>query len=166
MFGKDLPMFAPSRQNSPMDAENGSGGAVRRVRRNAGFTLLELMVVLAILATLAFVAAPPFLRYLATGKLEATKIQIAGLGSALDLYSFDVGRYPSTEEGLKALVAKPANATRWSGPYVQRAEMILDPWGHPYQYRMPGQHGSYDLYSLGPRGTQGGETDSNDLRSW
>lgn len=135
-------------------------------RGNAGFTLLELMVVLAILGALAFVAAPPFLRYLTSGKLQATKIQIVSLGSALDLYAYEVGRYPTGDEGLKALLAKPANAARWNGPYLQRAEMILDPWGHPYQYRMPGQHGSYDLYSLGPKGIEGGESDSNELRSW
>jgi general secretion pathway protein G len=134
--------------------------------REAGFTLLELMVVLAILGALAFVAAPPFLRYLASGKMQATKIQIVGLGSALDLYAYELGRYPSSDEGLKALLTKPANVARWNGPYLQRAEMLLDPWGHPYQYRMPGRHGSYDLYSLGPKGVEGGEGEANELRSW
>ena len=165
MFGKDLPMSAPGFQ-APLPSRRAPRGRAAPSAASAGFTLLELMVVLAILGALAFVAAPPFLRYLASGRLQATKIQIASLGSALDLYAYEVGRYPSSEEGLKALLAKPPTAVRWNGPYLQRAEMIVDPWGHPYQYRMPGQHGSYDLYSLGPKGTQGGEADSDDLRSW
>jgi general secretion pathway protein G len=165
MFGKPSPMSARLDRAAAQSPVRAAGAPVR-ARGAAGFTLLELMVVLAILGVLAFVAAPPFLRYLASGKLQATRIQIASLGSALDLYAYEVGRYPTSEEGLRALVAKPATATRWNGPYLQRAEMIVDPWGHPYQYRMPGQHGSYDLYSLGPKGTQGGEAESNELRSW
>jgi len=158
-------MFANFCQVSSGSSERRRAGRPR-APGNAGFTLLELMVVLAILGALAFVAAPPFLRYLASGKLQATKIQIVSLGSALDLYAYEVGRYPTNDEGLKALLAKPATAPRWNGPYLQRAEMITDPWGQPYQYRMPGQHGAYDLFSLGPKGTQGGEAESNDLRSW
>jgi general secretion pathway protein G len=165
MFGKPSPM-SPNLDRAAAHSPVRAAGAPVRGRGAAGFTLLELMVVLAILGVLAFVAAPPFLRYLASGKLQATRIQIASLGSALDLYAYEVGHYPTSEEGLRALVAKPATETRWNGPYLQRAEMIVDPWGHPYQYRMPGQHGSYDLYSLGPKGTQGGEAESNELRSW
>ncbi len=137
-----------------------------RPSAQAGFTLLELMVVLTILGLLAFVAAPPFLRYLSQGRTEAARLQIQGLGSALDLYAFDVGRYPSAQEGLAALVSRPNGTGNWNGPYVKRPEMLTDPWGHPYRYRIPGEHGQYDIWSLGPRGTDGGEADSGDLRSW
>lgn len=115
---------------------------------------------------MAFFAAPPFLRYLDTAKLDTAKIQIQSLGAALDLYAYEIGAYPSGDEGLKALVERPAAAARWNGPYLKRQEMLLDPWGRPYHYRMPGQHGAYDLYSLGPKGAEGAEDSTKELRSW
>jgi general secretion pathway protein G len=124
------------------------------------------MVVLAILGVLAFVAAPPVLRYLSSGKSQAAKIQIQNLGASLDLYNYDVGSYPSTRDGLNALITKPSSASHWNGPYLKAPEMIIDPWGKPYKYRRPGQHGTYDIYSLGPNGTEGAENESSDLRNW
>lgn len=149
-----------------VDASPRVRGRAGRSPAEAGFTLLELMVVLTILGLLAFVAAPPFLRYLSQGRTEATRIQIQSLASALDLYAFDVGRYPTAQEGLAALVARPGGAANWNGPYVKRPEMLNDPWGHAYRYRVPGEHGQYDIYSLGPKGAEGGEVESSDLRSW
>ena len=113
-----------------------------RLDRDDGFTLLELMIVLAILGLLAFVAAPPFLRYLDTSKMETARIQVQNLGAALDLYAYENGRYPSGQEGLGALLAKPATAPRWKGPYLTQAEMINDPCGRPFFYGMPGRHGA------------------------
>lgn len=128
--------------------------------------MLELMIVIAILGMLAAVATPPFLRYLDSSKTNTAKIEIQSLGAALDLYSFENGRYPSTAEGLKALLEKPASAPHWNGPYLKRPEMIADPWGNPFHYRAPGHHGAYDLYSGGSDGTDPGENAAKGLRSW
>lgn len=139
----------------------------RRVRRrSAGFTLLELLVVLAILGLLAVVATPQVLKYLGSAKHETAKVQVQNLGTALDLYRFEVGRYPTTQEGLTALVAAPPGTARWSGPYVKTRDSLTDPWGRPYGYRSPGQHGAYDLFSLGADGQPGGEGENRDATSW
>lgn len=138
----------------------------RARRPSAGFTLLELLVVLAILGLLAVVATPQVLKYLGTAKHETAKVQIQNLGTALDLYRFEVGRYPTTQEGLAALVTAPAGAARWNGPYVKKRESLTDPWDRPYGYRSPGQHGAYDLYTLGADGQPGGEGENRDATSW
>lgn len=124
------------------------------------------MVVLAILGLLAFVAAPPVLRYLGTAQQETARIQLQSLGTAIDLFRFEVGRYPTTQEGLQALLTKPPGADRWNGPYLTKREMILDPWKRPFNYRGPGQHGAYDLWSFGADGQQGGEGENRDVVSW
>ncbi|HUD52756.1 type II secretion system major pseudopilin GspG, partial [Parvibaculum sp.] len=123
-----------------------------------GFTLIELLVVLAILALLTAIATPQVLKYLASAKVSAAHTQVESLSSALDLYKLDVGRYPNTQEGLSALVAAPAGVDSWNGPYVKKKTSLVDPWGHPYGYRSPGEHGEFDLYSDGPDtgGTQNG----------
>jgi len=141
-------------------------GWTRSRARQAGFTLLELMIVIAILGMLAFVATPPLLRYLDVAKNDSVKVQLQGLGVALDLYAYETGHYPSNHDGLESLVHRPSGATRWNGPYLKQAEMLKDPWGHPYHYRMPGRHGSYDLYSGGPDGGDPGENAAHDLRNW
>lgn len=135
-------------------------------RPDPGFTLLELLIVIAILGLLAFIATPPFLRYLSTSKTETVRIQIQSLGASLDLYGYENGRFPTTQEGLKALHDKPASAPHWKGPYLKHAEMTADPWGHPYHYRMPGRHGPYDLYSGGGDGGDPGENAPKELRNW
>jgi general secretion pathway protein G len=127
-----------------------------------GFSLIELIVVMVILTTLAAIVGPKVFKHLATSKSQAAKIQIEELGGALQLYSLDMGRYPDTNEGLEALSRNPGNSDAWNGPYLKK-DLPKDPWGKPYGYRCPGLHGDYDLYSLGPDGTEGGD---DDIVSW
>ncbi len=130
-------------------------------RSEKGFTLIELIVVLVILGLLAAVVAPNIYRNLAKGRDKIAKIQITELENALQLFSFDVGRLPNTAEGLDALVRNPGSDS-WKGPYLAK-DLPKDPWGRPYQYRCPGLHGDYDLYSLGADGVEGGD---DDICSW
>ncbi|MBI3514396.1 MAG: type II secretion system major pseudopilin GspG [Proteobacteria bacterium] len=126
----------------------------RRRPREAGFTLIELLVVLAILALLAGVVGPRVIDFFSRSKADIARLQIDQLGSSLDLFRLDVGRYPTTQEGLAALVARPASGAQWRGPYLKGTSLPGDPWGRPYQYRSPGGDGrAYDLYSLGETGS-------------
>ncbi len=135
-------------------------------RRTDGFTLLELLVVLAILGMIALIAVPQVLNYLERAKTDTTRIQIESIGAALDLYRFDVGRYPSEEEGIETLVRRPVDVETWNGPYVKKSESLIDPWGNAYLYRSPGEHGKYDLYSFGADAAEGGEDENQDIVSW
>src|SRR5262249_37523803 len=139
------------------------GGKKRQ--REHGYTLVELLVVLAILSLLVAIAAPRLISYLGTAKADTARIQIERLGGVLDLYRLNIGRYPSTQEGLVALVDKPPQAERWDGPYLKNRDALNDPWGHPYAYRSPGEHGDYDLYSLGADGRDGGDGEDKDVTS-
>lgn len=132
----------------------------------AGFTLLELLVVLAILGMIALFAVPQAVKFLSGAKSDAAQIQVNNLSSILELYRVETGRYPASNEGLAALLDKPADAKGWNGPYVKKAEMLADPWGRPYQYRFPGNHGAFDLWSLGADGTEGGSGEDADVVSW
>jgi general secretion pathway protein G len=123
-------------------------------------------VVLVILGLLAAVATPQVMKYLSRAKTQSAALQIHNLGAALDLYRLDVGRYPSTEEGLHSLVEAPPTTTNWNGPYVKKQEMLIDPWGHPYAYRIPGEHGEYDLYSDGADNADGGQGENQDVTNW
>ena len=118
----------------------------------AGYTLMELLVVLAILGFLALVATPQVLQYLSSARLSTAKTEVENLTAALDLFKLDVGRHPSTDEGLAALLKAPPGAATWNGPYVKRQANLVDPWGHPFIYVAPGEHGEFDLYSYGPEG--------------
>lgn len=138
----------------------------RRDGAQSGFTLIELLVVLAILGLLAIIAVPRVLHYLSAAKSQTAAAQIENLGTALDLYNLDVGHYPTQDEGLAALVSRPTDVATWNGPYVKKHQMLVDPWGHPFHYRYPGQHGDYDLYSLGADNQEGGTGENKDIVSW
>jgi general secretion pathway protein G len=120
-------------------------------RRDAGFTLVEMLVVLAIVGMLTALVGPQVMGYLGRAKTETARVEIQNLETALDLFRLDVGRYPTDKEGLAALVDKPDGAPLWSGPYLKKHAVPNDPWDHPFVYRVPGHHGgAYDLYSAGP----------------
>ncbi len=133
--------------------------------RSSGFTLIELLVVLAILALLAGVVGPKVMKQLGGAKSKTAKIQLEELASALDMYRLDVGRYPSTDEGLQGLVEKQGNAASWNGPYLRKG-MPKDPWNYEYHYRSPGEHGEYDIFSYGADNSAGGESENKDVNSW
>ena len=128
-----------------------------------GFTLVEMLVVISIIALIMALVGPRVLNFLAESKTKAAKIQIASLESALDLYALDTGQYPSSSDGLDALMHRPGGVTSWSGPYLKGNEVPNDPWGKPYIYRSPGEHGPYDIVSYGPKGQEGGTAEIN---SW
>jgi general secretion pathway protein G len=134
------------------DVQQDDGAAVPG--SDAGFTLLEILVVIAILGLLIGLVAPAALRQLGGAKLSIAKQSIERIGSTLDLYKLDVGNYPTTEQGLQALVEKPEDTTGWAGPYVKSDSVPVDPWRHPFVYRNPSERSGhdYDLCSLGPTG--------------
>jgi len=130
-----------------------------------GFTLLELLVVLVILGLLAGYVAPKYFSQIGKSEVKTAQAQIGALEKALDQYRIDTGRYPATEQGLAALNAKLADATRWDVPYLIKA-VPDEPWVKPYQYRMPGEHGEVDIFSFGRDGTPGGSGDGADIGNW
>ena len=132
----------------------------------AGFTLVEVLVVITIIALIMGLIGPRVLNYLTESKAKAAKIQIESLASALDLYFLDAGRYPNTSEGLTALIQHPAGTNGWNGPYLRGNAVPNDPWGRPYVYRSPGQHGPYDIISYGADGQEGGTGAGTDITSW
>jgi len=134
-------------------------------RGENGYTLVELLVVLAILGLLATIATTQVLKYFASAKLSTAHAQVESLAGALDYFKMDIGRYPTTQEGLAALKSKPATADNWNGPYVKNTTSLNDPWGHPYAYVSPGKHGEFDLYSNGPDGETGNGADPP-VRNW
>ena len=134
--------------------------------RQAGFTLVELLVVLVILGLLAGLVGPQVLGYLGGSRTKTARLQIDQLGAALDLYKLDTGNYPTTQDGLHALLAPPPGSKNWHGPYLKKGDVPNDPWGNAYHYRRPGQHGEYDLYSLGSDNQEGGEGEAQDVTNW
>lgn len=133
--------------------------------RNKGFTLLELLVVLVILGLLVGYVAPKYFAQLGKSEVKTARAQISALEKALDQYRLDTGHYPASEQGLTALNAAPSGETKWGGPYLQKT-VPNDPWGRPYIYKSPGEHGDLDLSSLGKDGQPGGIDDNIDIANW
>lgn len=135
-------------------------------RRHAGFTLLEILVVLVILGLMASLVGPQVFKQLSGSKTKAAALQIQELSAALDLYRLELGSYPTTELGLEALITKPRNLDNWNGPYLKKSVIRKDPWGNDYQYRSPGENGEFDLWSLGADNREGGDGENRDVHSW
>lgn len=138
----------------------------KKKRTEAGFTLLELLVVLAILGLLAAIVGPQVIKYLDSSKSQSARVQAKNVVAALNLFKLDAARYPTQEEGLQALVKAPANVPSWNGPYLPEQSAIVDPWGRIYLMRIPGEHGEVDVYSLGSDGQAGGIGEARDVGSW
>ena len=137
-----------------------------RIKRAAGFTLMELLVALVILGMLAGIVGPRIMKYVGGAKSDTAKVQIEDLVNALHMYQLEVGNYPSQEAGLLALVEEPQGVVGWNGPYLSKPRVPKDPWGRDYQYLSPGQHGEIDVYSLGKDGQPGGEGEDADIGNW
>jgi general secretion pathway protein G len=138
----------------------------RSRRGEDGFTLVEILVVITIIGLIMALVGPRVLNYLSEAKVKTAKIQIESFSSTLDLFYLDTGRYPTTTEGLTALMQRPGNIEGWNGPYLKGAAVPSDPWGHPYVYRGPGEHGPYDVVSYGSDGQEGGTGTAADITSW
>jgi len=141
------------------------GNMEKVLRRDAGFTLLELLVVMVIIGLLAGYVAPRYFAQIGKSETKAARAQIDAFEKALEVYRLDTGRYPATEQGLDALMKQPAGETRWQGPYLKKA-LPQDPWQHAYVYRYPGEHGDYDILSYGRDGKAGGEGEDADVTNW
>ncbi len=139
---------------------------LKNISFSKGFTLLELLVVLGIIALLAGIVGPQVMKHLGASKTKTAQVQIESLSAALDMYRLDVGRYPKTGQGLIALVERPTEAKRWNGPYLRKNKVPLDPWLVEYKYQSPGSQGKFDLYSYGADEKQGGEGEDHDISSW
>lgn len=131
-----------------------------------GFTLIELLVVLAILGLLAAIVGPQVIRYLGSSRTQTAQVQAKNISAALELFKLDIGRYPTAEEGLVSLVKSPSADTNWNGPYIADAKALNDPWGKPYLFKSPGDHGEADVYSFGSDGSAGGTGEAKDVGNW
>lgn len=134
-------------------------------RYSMGFTLIELLVVLAILGLLAGLVGPRVLGQLGGAKTKTAAVQIKDLESAAEMYKLDIGRFPSDQEGLQALVSQPSGVSGWNGPYLRKG-LPADPWGNPYRYRSPGQNGEVDIFTLGSDNAPGGDGEGADVGNW
>jgi len=162
-------MISPS---SPLNVPREERSALKEVTKKmanktpqAGFTLIELLVVMVILGLLAALVVPNYIRQGEKSKLQAARAQVELMGAALDMFRLDVGRYPTSQEGLEALRERPSGLDRWDGPYLKK-EIPRDPWGTAYGYRSPGENAPYELQSYGADGVAGGSGDGADIKSW
>ncbi len=138
---------------------------VKYARKQQGFTLIELLIVMVILGLLAALVGPRMFGKVGKSRQKAANAQISLFETALDIYRLDIGKYPTTEEGLQALRVKPDGVETWDGPYLPK-DVPLDPWGNAYVYESPGEHGDYDIISLGADGDPGGEEEDMDIVNW
>jgi general secretion pathway protein G len=134
-------------------------------KKERGFTLIELLIVMVILGLLAALVGPRMFGKVGTSKIKAAKAQISLFETSIDTYRLDVGKYPTTQQGLQALRVKPDGVENWDGPYLTK-DVPQDPWGHSYVYECPGKHGDYDIVSLGADGSPGGDGEDKDVESW
>jgi general secretion pathway protein G len=135
-------------------------------RRSRGMTLIEILVVLVLIGIVMGIVGGNFLGQGEKAKAKAAKIEIGQISQTLDLYKLEVGRYPTSQEGLQALITSPAGVTNWNGPYWKKETLPKDPWGNEYKYIFPGQHGAYDIVSYGADGKEGGDGVDKDITSW
>lgn len=134
--------------------------------RERGFTLLELLVVLAILGLLAAIVGPQVIKYLGSSKTQSAQVQAKNIVASLNLFRLDAGRFPTEQEGLTSLVKAPQSVPNWNGPYLPDEAAITDPWGKPYLMKAPGEHGEVDVFSYGSDGVAGGTGEAKDVGSW
>ena len=153
------------RQRARLSTPPGTRRHRSKALDEVGFTLIELLIVVIILGVLAGLVGPRLFGRVGQSRQAAARVQIELLGAALDQFKLDVGRYPSSQEGLQALQQSPGNAPGWEGPYLKK-DIPRDPWGAPYQYRSPGEHGEYDLVSLGSDSAPGGDGEATAVTSW
>jgi general secretion pathway protein G len=139
---------------------------MRNKMSQSGMTMMELLAVLVIIGVVMGVVGSKFFGQAEEAKRKAAKIEINQIGQSLDLFKLEVGRYPTTSEGLQALVVAPPGVTNWNGPYWKKDGPLLDPWKNEYKYAAPGQHGAYDIVSMGPDGKEGGDGPDRDITSW
>lgn len=139
---------------------------ISKRRGERGFTLLELLVVLAILGLLAAIVGPSVIGYLGRSRTQTATVQAKNIAAALDNYRIDLGSYPTQEQGLQALVTAPPSAPMWNGPYLTQASGLIDPWGVPYRYLVPGKHGEVDVFSYGSDKVEGGTGEARDVGNW
>jgi general secretion pathway protein G len=166
VFSEERRMSDRKNATSRRIIPEGTEREFRKANRSLGFTLIELLVVMVIIGLLGALVVPRLFKNVGKSKITATKAQIAAFETALGAYKLDVGTFPSTEEGLQALRTKPASANHWDGPYLPK-EIPVDPWGNPYVYKFPGEHGDEpDIISYGLDGREGGENESADVLSW
>ena len=143
-----------------------TSGATFATSRQRGMTLIEILVVLVLIGIVLGIVGGNFIGRGEKAKADAAKIEIGQIGQSLDLFKLEVGRYPSSQEGLQALVSAPAGVANWNGPYWKKSTLPKDPWGNEYRYSAPGQHGPYDIMSYGADGKEGGEGANKDILSW
>jgi len=142
------------------------GYAVGAYARTRGMTLIEILVVLVLIGVVMGIVGGNFIQRGEKAKRDAARIEIGQIGQTLDLFKLEVGRYPTSQEGLQALITPPAGVSNWNGPYWKRAMVPKDPWGNDYVYTFPGQHGAYDILSYGADGKEGGDGADKDVTSW
>ena len=151
---------------SPGSRPASAGAHLRAREHQAGFTLIEMLVVLVIIGLVMGLVGPRVLNYLSEARVKAARLQIASFSNSLDLFYLDIGRYPSTQEGLAALVRRPPGVDIWNGPYLKGTAVPADPWRNNFVYASPGAHGAYDLMSYGSDGRDGGTGSAADITNW